>query len=411
MPKTAADLQISVGDLATVCDRHRVPTPPRGYWAKIEAGKKVKRTLFVEVNDPALDRIYIGENGDQSLASVPKFLGRPKAERSGRRTAERIVSVAKIEGPLQKPAASIHPAIRPTAIVLRSRSAQINDVAKAVGDGFCGIEVGVQSVERVIVGLDALAHALAERGLHIEATGKQMRIVRGKEVVEFSMKEVIRRVPHEPTEAELAEEARRQKRRERYWRSEIQWDSSLYGKCYPEVDTLRTGQLMLQIEGYGGGLRRTWADGKTQTIESLIPSIIKGLETMIVSRKADRERQEDRERSWREYCRRRDMAKARGKREADRHAFVESIFETQRKIIQLETWLATSRPIAEVQPHSAYRRMVEWIQARLDALISSIEPAGIEEQLAANKLFPNLEADELYDPMGDPGERSYWHFE
>jgi hypothetical protein len=52
-------LGLSDVGLAKICDRHRVPTPPRGYWAKKEAGKKVKQTIFVGVDDPLLDRIEI----------------------------------------------------------------------------------------------------------------------------------------------------------------------------------------------------------------------------------------------------------------------------------------------------------------------------------------------------------------
>ncbi len=47
MTKVAAEFQISDVGLAKICDRHRVPTPPRGYWAKVEAGQKVKQALFV----------------------------------------------------------------------------------------------------------------------------------------------------------------------------------------------------------------------------------------------------------------------------------------------------------------------------------------------------------------------------
>lgn len=55
--------------------------------------------------------------------------------------------------------------------------------------------------------------------------------------------------------------------------------------------------------------------------------------------------------------------------------------------------------------------MVEWVQAKLDMLIASIEPNGIEMQLVENKLFPDPEGDELYDPLGDPEQKYYWQIE
>lgn len=411
MTKVAAEFQISDVGLAKICDRHRVPTPPRGYWAKIEAGQKVKQALFVEVDDPGLDRIEINGSLTQLPEPVRELVIRHKAERAERRAAERKVFTPHLEPSPQKSTCDIHPTVRPTAKALRSRSAQDGDVARAFGEGLCGIEVGIQSIERAITILDTLAGALSEKGLHIEPISNQMRVTSGMEKAEFSLKEVTRTIPHEPTEAELAEEARRQKRRERYWRGEISWDYAFHEKSYPEKDTVRTGQLFLQIDGYSDGVRRKWADGKTQTMETLIPSIVQGFEVLIATRKAERERREERERKWQEHCRRRELAKARIKREADRGPFVDHIIDTYREIARLKTWLAHSRPIVEQRPGSAYNRMVDWVQAKLDRLVSSIEPDGIEKQLAEKRLFPDPEKDEFHDPLGDPGEKYYWQID
>jgi hypothetical protein len=42
--------------LAGIFERHRMPMLPRGDWAKIEAGQKVKKTLFQRVTFP-VDRL------------------------------------------------------------------------------------------------------------------------------------------------------------------------------------------------------------------------------------------------------------------------------------------------------------------------------------------------------------------
>jgi hypothetical protein len=44
MTKVAADFGLSDNGLRKICKRYNVPYPPRGYWAKLEAGKPVKRT-------------------------------------------------------------------------------------------------------------------------------------------------------------------------------------------------------------------------------------------------------------------------------------------------------------------------------------------------------------------------------
>jgi hypothetical protein len=40
MTTVAEDLGISDIGLKKICDKHRVPTPPRGYWAKRDAGNQ-----------------------------------------------------------------------------------------------------------------------------------------------------------------------------------------------------------------------------------------------------------------------------------------------------------------------------------------------------------------------------------
>lgn len=59
MTKVAEDLGISDVALKKICDKHRVPTPPRGYWAKKDAGKPTKQTQFHNTADPQHDHIVI----------------------------------------------------------------------------------------------------------------------------------------------------------------------------------------------------------------------------------------------------------------------------------------------------------------------------------------------------------------
>jgi len=59
MTKVAEEFGISDVALKKACDRHRVPTPPRGYWAKKDAGKSVRQVGFVETADPQDERVVI----------------------------------------------------------------------------------------------------------------------------------------------------------------------------------------------------------------------------------------------------------------------------------------------------------------------------------------------------------------
>jgi hypothetical protein len=52
MMHLAAELGMSGPGLAKLCDRHGIPTPPRGHWAKLQAGKRSPREPLPQ---PALD--------------------------------------------------------------------------------------------------------------------------------------------------------------------------------------------------------------------------------------------------------------------------------------------------------------------------------------------------------------------
>ena len=47
--------------LAKLCKRHRVPLPPRGYWAKVQAGQHPARTPLPKFESPAEIVIYRDE--------------------------------------------------------------------------------------------------------------------------------------------------------------------------------------------------------------------------------------------------------------------------------------------------------------------------------------------------------------
>jgi hypothetical protein len=59
MTKVAEDLEISDVALKKICDKHRIPTPPRGYWAKRDAGKPAKQVQFHNTADPQHEHIVI----------------------------------------------------------------------------------------------------------------------------------------------------------------------------------------------------------------------------------------------------------------------------------------------------------------------------------------------------------------
>jgi hypothetical protein len=59
MIRLADEFGVTGTGLAKICQRHDVPTPPRGYWAKLQHGKRVSQKPFVPAKEPAQERLVI----------------------------------------------------------------------------------------------------------------------------------------------------------------------------------------------------------------------------------------------------------------------------------------------------------------------------------------------------------------
>ena len=273
MTNVAEDFGISDVALKKICDKHRVPTPSRGYWAKKEAGKPVKEVRLFETADPQDEHIVIRGSQNTLSAEVRAVLDR---ERERRKTKPRIQ--IPVEPVALNPVNDPHPAVLVTARTLRNAKPDKDNVVRAKGMGCCGIEIGVSNAERVIALLDAIALALQARKLRLIPTGKAMQISVAPDTVTFSLVEQIEKRSHVPTMEELAKEERLRKKREQNSLREL-WSFDRE-RAYPEFDYIRSGGLAIQIaDQYVRGLRRSWKDGKRRTIESLVDEIAGGIST------------------------------------------------------------------------------------------------------------------------------------
>lgn len=59
MSRLCDEFGLSDRGLAKICERHAIPTPPRGYWAKREAGRKVRQTPLPDAKASSPDEITI----------------------------------------------------------------------------------------------------------------------------------------------------------------------------------------------------------------------------------------------------------------------------------------------------------------------------------------------------------------
>lgn len=354
----AAELGISDRGLAKICSRHRVPNPSRGYWARVAAGQRFKPPPFQEIDDAALDRIEITDETREMLRQA-------KANCS-ERSAENVAGSPVPSQPVEKP----HRSIARTARTIRKAKADEYGRVSATGAGLCGVIVHKDRVERTIAFLHALATALEADGLQLQPDERRMKIIVDKDTVAFTLTEKTRREKHIPTEKEQELYDRQQARRQRAadYRNWDLYRTLPYEKPWPEYDTICTGQLAFVIEGWAPGLRKTWADGRTQSVESMFENIVSGLKILLANTKAGRER---------------------------------------REAADIRSWLASLPETATAETTSDLGRMMQWAIERLADLEARTTVDAAAVKLEGKALFPEI--DELHDPLGDPPEpRYYW---
>ncbi|WP_223971352.1 RWP-RK domain-containing protein [Bradyrhizobium sp. RD5-C2] len=393
MTKVAEDLGISDVALKKICDKHRVPTPPRGYWAKREAGKPTKQIPLHSTADPQHEHIVIHGSRNTLAPEVRALLNQERERRSIK--ARPISSVeSTATSPIQDP----HGAIAATARALRKPKAGADGVVRANGQGCCGIEVGTASVERAIAILDAIARGIDARGLTVEPVGDRIRVTLPPDSLTFSLVERIERRNHEPTVEELSKEKRLREKEERDRQRGI-WSFSRE-RAYPEFDFIRTGELSIQIaDEYVRGLRRNWGDGKRQKIESLVDDIVGGIATYLAGVKARREERERWKREWEQQEERARLARAREERETQRREFLKRFVRISIEADELKSFVARLRELVPKNPTGELSRMMEWAEAQLLRVQSELTPDGVAAALRDRGLFPEI--DNLAPPDAD----------
>jgi hypothetical protein len=194
MTKVAEDLGISDVGLKKVCDKHRVPTPPRGYRAKRNAGKPTKQIQFHSTSDPQHEHIVIHGSRNNLAPEICEVL-----EQERERRKSKLKTASHADGAPTVPPQDVPPAISATAKALRKAKPGADEVIGVSGLGCCGIEVGAPSLERTIAVLDSIARAHDARGLTVEPIGNCMRMALPPDNLTFTLVERIEKRNHVPT--------------------------------------------------------------------------------------------------------------------------------------------------------------------------------------------------------------------
>jgi hypothetical protein len=269
--KLARELGVTNQGLAKACRRHEIPVPPVGHWQKAAHGK--------DVDQPPLEH---GQFDDQATVEIAAGATiRPKAK---------TIPTSRIEQSDQKALEQheirVEKAAAPHPIVARIQKAfskvKNQDEFAFVDVGPFKIRAAPRHAERITTIISSILAATISENWEIRTTSDGgWELLASDARIELALNENTRKLPHTPTPAEIRDMQR------------YSW------KDIPEFDHVPSGEMKLTItNGSYLGVRTNWSDGKKQTLESVLPSLIEGISIVGAALYTRRLEREEREREW-----------------------------------------------------------------------------------------------------------------
>ncbi|HEX4665422.1 MAG TPA: hypothetical protein VH207_02390 [Chthoniobacterales bacterium] len=358
--------------LKKTCRRHYIPTPPLGWWAKKAAGKKVSQTPLPRGKTSEVRNVVIRHGQRSSL--------RENLERA-REVAEQLV----------EPVAAKHAQqdiVGRTMTRVRKAKIAPAGIATIETSGAFATSIGPASFDRLEAFLNQLVTAVAIRGWNIRSVANGVAIETADEAITLGVSEIVERTKHVPTEAELEKLRRWEEKQARDARLH-RWSFTFDRPSIPDWDHVPSARLQVQLEQVyvigGTAPRRTFADGKTQTIEGMLPEIIVGIAATAIAKREHEEWLERQRREWKEREERRRDAEREAALRARRIAFLDEVFATAERLERVDH-LQQLLDQSELPGRRAgvFR---EWLRQYSDELRASISSAGIDQRLELSGAF------------------------
>lgn len=384
MTQLAKEFALSDVALHKICRKHAIPTPPVGWWAKRAAGKAVERSPLPDTNGDGAEIVIAGADltaTDTALASA-------------REKARVLASSGTVSS-----AAAMHPAINRTLSGLRKAKPSAQGLVSTERSDQIRCTVSPTSIIRLADFLPALLSAAAVQGFDLETAEGGLRFRSATETVTVSISEALDRTPHLKTDAETAKELAWTKRREES-RRRNSWSFLVDDRpVFPEWDYSPSGKLGLELEQVWTrartGPRRSFKDGKTQTLESMVADIAVGLAVLATAKTEERLRQEAWKRDYQEEQARREREARAAWVDERRRGALDAILADMESLDRMRRLMAGLRSEHASQPDQRVATFLAWADAELERRSAGVSTAGLSARFRRDGLF------------GDDDDRDY----
>ncbi|WP_375790693.1 hypothetical protein ACE102_25440 [Bradyrhizobium sp. vgs-9] len=366
MTKVAAGYGVTSAALKKTCNRHKIPTPERGYWAKLEHDKPVRRVPLPKLTDKRLDQVRISGT---SAPELPE-----QVSKAGMEARERLMKASE---PAAADATNFlveePPVLAATRRAISKARPDAAGFTSAQERGIVSMKIAPGSADRSLQLLARLFLLAETEGYRPKVNESGLELAAEEISIAFGIEERPRKNPHEPTAAEL-------KRKE----DNLRWGNSR--DPWPKYDYSPSGRLAIIIQAnLWSGLRRTWSDGKTQKVEAMLPEIVAGLAEHGALIRERRRAAEESERQRREAEARRKREESFNAREKRRLEFVDAIHEQLLERSKLTTVLAhLEQSAAKGEDRTA--SLSAWIRRRIQQIDALTSPEFLDLSARSAKL-------------------------
>jgi hypothetical protein len=197
--KLAAEFGLSDRGLAKLCERHNIPRPPRGYWAKLEAGQAPKKT---PPPAPAGDKGRSLPSPDPRRKALDAKLKASRGEGAGAASASGRSLLPNA------PSVVPHPTLKRLARHLETRKPDMTETGERAASPYCGVRVSHAGAGRAVRLLSHLFESGEAIGLIMTISDEGMKAANTSDSITFTLHEKTRQAPHELTAREKAEQVR-----------------------------------------------------------------------------------------------------------------------------------------------------------------------------------------------------------
>lgn len=357
MRTLAARYGLSDRGLAKLCQRHRIPVPPRGYWAKKSAGKRVVQLPLRSLPDAlkSFEGITIHRSPPpENVSSLPS------AQEVFERSPDNRIPVSDS---LRSP----HPLVRKTWETLKAAKAGSRDYLSVWPDRYLDVQVTKQTLPRALRLLDALVKAFEARGWSMSLGEKDDRksyvLLLGQRIP-FGIREKVKKVKNEPAKPVRSSSGQMYTPYQSVYRDE--W----------------TGRLVLVIRNsWGHSVHQSWEDTDAHPLEERLNEFVLGVFRCAEEEVEAARRREVYQREQQEIQRRRMEEVQRREREADRVRVLDEQAERWSKSQALAAYIDCVRKKIETEqggifPGSREEAWLKWAVSRQRQLDPLEQPVG-----------------------------------